>query len=235
MYPCIMAVHFSPEAPKFLRALKRNNDRVWFNDRKAVYERELKAPMLALIAELNERLLDFAPQHVRPPQKIAMRIYRDIRFSKDKHPYKTNVAAWWAREGLEKTSGGGYYFQIDGTELTIAAGAYMPERDQLLAIRRYIVDHHEELRSILTVKKLKAVMTDLDGLKLTRAPKGFAPDHPAIDLLLHRQWGVSATLPIEHALRPTLAKEIADRFRLATPLVDFLNTPLQPRSRKLIF
>lgn len=230
-----MAVHFSPEAPKFLRALKRNNDRIWFNDRKAIYERELKAPMLALIAELNERLLDFAPQHVRPPQKIAMRIYRDIRFAKDKRPYKNNVGAWWAREGLEKTSGGGYYFEINSTELTIAAGAYMPERDQLLAIRRHIVDHHEELRRILAVKKLKAVMTDLDGLRLTRAPKGFAPDHPALDLLLHRQWGVSATLPIEHALRPTLAKEIADRFRLATPLVDFLNTPLQPKPRKPIF
>src|ERR1700712_4358029 len=119
-----MAVHFSPEAPKFLRALKRNNDRIWFNDRKAIYERELKAPMLALIAELNERLLDFAPQHVRLPQKIAMRIYRDIRFAKDKRPYKNNVGAWWAREGLEKTSGGGFYFEINGTTLTIPARVY---------------------------------------------------------------------------------------------------------------
>ncbi|WP_263382657.1 DUF2461 domain-containing protein [Granulicella arctica] len=230
-----MAVHFSPEAPKFLRALKRNNDRNWFNDRKPLYERELKAPMLALIAEINEHLLDFAPHHVRPPQKVAMRIYRDIRFSPDKRPYKHNAGAWWARDGLEKTSGGGFYFEINGTELTIAAGAYMPERDQLLAIRRHIAEHHKELRSILAAKKLKAVLTEFDGLKLTRAPKGFPPDHPAIDLLLHRQWGVSATLPVEQALRPTLIKEIVSRFKLATPLVDFLNTPLQPKARKPLF
>ncbi len=235
-----MAVHFSPSAPKFLRALKRNNDREWFNARKALYERELKAPMLALIAEVNERLLDFAPQHVRPPQKIAMRIYRDIRFSPDKRPYKHNAAAWWAREGLQKTSGAGFYFEINGTEITIAAGAYMPEREQLLAIRRHLLEHHEEMRRILANRRLKAVLSEFDeegrgGRKLTRAPKGFPPDHPAIDLILHRQWGVSAMLPVANALRPTLAKEIADRFRLATPLIDFLNTPLQPKPRKPLF
>jgi uncharacterized protein (TIGR02453 family) len=230
-----MAVHFTPAAPKFLRALKRNNDRNWFNDRKPLYERELKAPLLALIAELNERMLDFAPHHVRPPQKIAMRIYRDIRFSTDKRPYKHNIAAWWAREGLEKTSGGGYYFEVNGEALTIAAGVYMPGREQLLAIRRHLLDHHEEYRRIVANKKFRAALTEFDGAKLTRAPKGFPSDHPALDLLLHRQWGVSAHLPVDRALRPTLVKDIVDRFRLAAPLVDLLNMPLQPRPKKPLF
>jgi uncharacterized protein (TIGR02453 family) len=230
-----MAVHFTPAAPRFLRALKRNNDRTWFAERKPLYERELKAPLLALIAEINEHMLDFAPFHVRPPQKIAMRIYRDIRFAKDKRPYKLNVAAWWAREGLEKTSGGGYYFEFNGEALTIAAGVYMPEREQLLAIRRYLLDHHEDYRRIVSGKKFRTALTEFDGIKLTRAPKGFPVDHPALDLLLHRQWGVSAQLPIERALLPTLAKDIADRFRLAAPLVDLLNTPIQPKPRKPLF
>src|SRR6202041_3599310 len=122
-----MGIHFSEDALKFLRGLKRHNDREWFAERKAVYERELKAPMLALIGEVNEAMAEFAPMHVRPPQKIMMRIYRDIRFSKNKQPYKTHVSAWWVRDGLEKTSGGGFYFHVSPEEVVIAAGAYMPE------------------------------------------------------------------------------------------------------------
>src|SRR5579875_2623877 len=87
-----MATHFSPEALKFLKGLKRNNNREWFQARKGIYERELKAPMLALVHEINEAMLRFAPENVQPPRKAMMRIYRDIRFSNDKRPYKTNVA-----------------------------------------------------------------------------------------------------------------------------------------------
>ena len=231
--------HFTPEALKFLRGLARHNDRTWFDDRKAIYERELKAPMLAVIAEINHHLTDFAPAHIRPPQKIMMRIYRDIRFSKSKLPYKTHIAAWWAREGLEKTSGGGFYLQIAATGITIAAGAYMPERDQLLSIRRHLLHHHAEFRSILASKKFKASMTEFDGLKLTRPPKGFPelsdPAHPALGYILHRQWGVSTALPADLALTPTLVKEVVARFRLAAPLVHFLNTPLTLRPRKPLF
>ncbi|NYF78580.1 DUF2461 domain-containing protein [Granulicella arctica] len=230
-----MPAHFTPEAFKFLRGLKRNNDRTWFNDRKHIYETQLKAPMLALITEINEHLLDFAPHHIRPAQKIMMRIYRDIRFSTDKRPYKLNVAAWWAREGLEKTSGGGYYLDLNNETITIAAGVYMPERDQLLAIRRHLLDHHEDFRRIVSNKKFKAAFNEFDGRKLTRAPKGFPTEHPALDLILHRQWGVSTHLPTGRALLPTLAKDIATHFRLAAPLVDLLNTPLTPKPRKPLF
>ncbi len=230
-----MAPHFSDTALKFLRGLKRNNDREWFDARKAVYEQELKAPMLAVITAINEAMLDFAPEHVRPPQKAMMRIYRDIRFSSDKSPYKTQVAAWWSRNGLEKTSGGGFYFHVSGTQVTVAAGVYMPEREQLLAIRRYLVEHHEELRSLLAGKKLRSVLNEFEGLKLTRPPKGFAPDDPAMDLILCRQWGVSATLPAETATKPTLIKEIVSRFRLAAPVVALLNAPLLPKARKPLF
>jgi uncharacterized protein (TIGR02453 family) len=221
---------FTSESLKFLRALKRNNDRVWFDARKAIYESALKAPMLGLIEEINHGLMELAPEYVRPPQKTMMRIYRDIRFSNDKRPYKNNVAAWWARAGLEKTSGGGFYFELNGSSLTIAAGCYMPEREQLFAIRSYLSadggNQHAELRKILAGKKLNALLTPFDGLKLTRAPKGFRPDDPAIDLLLCRQWGVSATLPAEEALKPSLGKQILERFRIALPLVKLLNTPL---------
>ena len=230
-----MAAHFSNEALKFLRGLKRNNDREWFAARKHVYEKELKEPMLALIAEINHAMLDFAPDNVQVPQKAIMRIYRDIRFSKDKRPYKIHQAAWWARHGLEKTSGGGFYFDVSGTEVTIAAGVFMPEREQLLAIRRHLVEHHAELRKLLAGRKLKAAMQQIDGQRLTRPPKGFAADNPAMDLLVCKQWGLSATLPAEHATTPSLVKDIVERFRLAAPVVALLNAPLVPKSRKPLF
>jgi len=230
-----MATYFSPEALKFLRGLKRNNDREWFQARKDVYERELKTPMLALVGEINEEMLRFAPENVRPPQKAMMRIYRDIRFSKDKRPYKTNVAAWWARTGLEKTSGGGYYFHLSPDEVVIAAGVYMPEREQLLAIRRHLVEHHAELRQILAGRKLRSLMQEFDGLRLSRPPKGFSADDPAMDLLLCRQWGVAAHLPPETATKPALLKEIVERFKAAAPMVDLLNAPLVPKPKRPLF
>jgi uncharacterized protein (TIGR02453 family) len=230
-----MGTYFSGDALKFLRGLKKNNDREWFGERKDVYERELKAPMLALIDEVNHAMLEFAPEHVRPAQKIMMRIYRDIRFSKDKRPYKHHVSAWWVRDGLQKTSGGGFYLQVSSTDVLVAAGVYMPEREQLLAIRRYLVDHHAEFRKIMAGKKLRSLMQETETMSLTRPPKGFAADHPAIDLLMCRQWGVSATLPIERATSPALLKDVVERFKVAAPMIALLNTPLLGKPKRPMF
>jgi uncharacterized protein (TIGR02453 family) len=221
-----MATHFTPEALTFLRSLTRHNDRDWFEPRKAIYERELKAPMLALIDEVNTAMVGFAPEHVRPAHKCLFRIYRDTRFSSDKRPYKTHVAAWWVRAGMEKTSGAGFYFHVSPTETVIAAGAYMPTPEQLLAIRRYLVDHHAELRALLSNRKLRAAMNEFDGKRLTRPPRGFSADSPALDLLLCRQWGVSATLPAQSATQASLLKEITKRFALAAPIVHLLNAAI---------
>lgn len=225
-----MPTHFSPQAIQFLRGLARNNRRDWFDARKAVYESELKSPLLALIQEINGDFADFAPQHIRPAQKCMFRIYRDTRFSADKTPYKKHISAWWARQGLEKKSGGGFYFHLSGKELVIAAGVYMPEREQLLAVRTHLLEHHEEFRRLSSARKLRRLMDEFDGLRLTRPPKGFPKDHRAIDLIACRQWGVSTTLPAETALQPTLRKEIVDRFRVAAPLIEFLNRPLTTQS-----
>jgi len=218
--------YFSEESLKFLRGLKRNNRRDWFDPRKPLFEATLKAPMLKVVEGVTSAMMDFSPEHVRPAAKCMMRIYRDTRFSNDKTPYKTQVAAWWSRHGLEKTSGGGFYMHVSAENLTIAAGVYMPERDQLMAIRTFLLDHHEELRRLLKDKKLLRLFTLDHGEMLTRPPKGFCADHPAIDLLRCRQWAVFARLPVEEALSPRLAKTVADHFRAAAPLVRLLNRPL---------
>jgi uncharacterized protein (TIGR02453 family) len=218
--------HFTPAALTFLRSLARHNDRAWFTPRKATFERELRLPMLALIEEINHAFAGFAPEHIRPPHKAIFRIYRDTRFSHDKRPYKNHVAAWWIRAGLEKTSGAGFYFSVSPKETVIAAGMYMPSPEQLLAVRRHLEVHHAELRKLLANRRLKASMNEFETNRLTRPPRGFCAESPAIDLILCRQWGVSATLPPEAALSPSLLKEITTRFRLAAPIVHFLNTPL---------
>jgi uncharacterized protein (TIGR02453 family) len=218
--------YFGAEAVKFLRGLKRNNNREWFEARRAVFENEVKKPMLAVIERVTDAMTDFAPAHVRPAQKAMMRIYRDTRFSSDKTPYKTHVSAWWTHAGLEKTSGGGYYFHFSPTEVVIAAGIYMPEREQLLAIRIQLLEKHAEFRRLLNGKKLRKVLDlDLDRSALTRPPKGFSADHPGIDLIKQQQWGVLARLSGETALGEGLVNEIVSRFRLAAPIVDFLNRP----------
>jgi uncharacterized protein (TIGR02453 family) len=218
--------YFSEAALKFLRDLSRNNRREWFDPRKPEFERLLRQPMLALIGAINDTMVGFAPAHMRPPQKCLMRIYRDTRFSSDKRPYKHHMAAWWSREGLEKTSGGGYYLHISSKEVVIAAGVYMPGREQLLAIRRFLLENHSQVRTLLEDKKLRRVMGSFEGMPLTRAPKGFPKEHPAMDLLRCRQWGVEATLGPEIALKREFAREVVKHFRLAAPLVDALNTPL---------
>lgn len=225
---------FSPAAQQFLRSLARNNRREWFNARKPVYEAELKRPMLELIGAINDDLAKHAPEMIVTPEKAMLRIYRDIRFSKNKQPYKTHIAAYFKPVGLCKTSGAGFYIHISAKEVFVGAGAYMPEREQLLAIRKYIADHHEELRKILREPKVRRLMGELEGAELTRVPKGFAKDHPAADLLRQQQWAVSATLPAKLAVSKELLPEITKRFRAAAPLVKFLNRPLCAEPRKSV-
>ena len=222
----MMATFFTPEAMKFLRGLARNNDREWFEARREVYERALKAPMLALVDEINAAMAEFAPEHVRPPHKVVMRIYRDIRFSPNKQPYKTHLAAWWARRGMEKTSGGGFYLQISPQQVMVAAGVYMPEREQMLTIRRWMSAHHESYRaSVKKLLKARGAGFELsdDAEALTRMPKGFAKDDPADELVRAKSWGVRSVLPAEAALETTLSREVVRRFRLVAPLIETLN------------
>ncbi|QMV18777.1 TIGR02453 family protein [Granulicella sp. 5B5] len=235
-------VFFTEETMKFLRGLKKNNDREWFEARRDVYERALKAPMLAFVEAINAKLVEFAPEHVRPANKITMRIYRDTRFSKNKAPYKTQLPAWWARRGMEKTSGGGYYMHINPQEVLVAAGVYMPEREQLLKIRTWMAENHAAYRKLLkTAMKGHGLSLSGDDA-LTRMPKGFAAEHPADELLRAKNWGVSVRLPAELALQPTLLSEVVKRMKAATPVVEALNGAIlagvderEGRPRKALF
>jgi uncharacterized protein (TIGR02453 family) len=229
--------YLRPEAITFLRNLAKHNDREWFQPRKAQFEAELKEPMLAIVRKVTGAMMDFAPAFVRPAEKCLFRIYRDTRFSNDKRPYKTHVAAWWSHQGLAKTSGAGYYFHVSPKEVIIAAGAYMPEKDQLAQIRHWLLDHHAEFRKLLQKPAVRRSFEEFEGNALTRPPKGFPADHPGMDLIRCRQWGLAATLAPAEALKKDFAGTIIRYFKIAAPVVDALNTPIAaaqaPRKRVL--
>jgi uncharacterized protein (TIGR02453 family) len=148
------------------------------------------------------------------------------------------VAAWWSHQGLEKTSGAGYYFHVSAEDVVIAAGAYMPEKDQLAQIRHWLLDHHEEFRKLLKTPSVKRTFEAFEGNALTRPPKGFPTDHPGMDLIRCRQWGLAASLPPKIALEKNFAATVVRYFRIAAPVVGALNTPIsaaQAPRKKILF
>ena len=228
---------FSPAALTFLRNLKRNNRRDWFQPRKEQYETLIKQPMMELAGCLNEEFARFAPAYVTPPQNVVYRIYRDTRFSKDKTPYKTHISAIFPRQTAVKRSGAVFYFHFTEKDLLVFAGVWAPEREELLAYRGLIQESHEELEQILSEKKLRRLTGGLQGEQLSRTPKGFAVDHPAEPLLRHTQWYLETVLDIKLLTTPRLLPELARRFEAMAPFVEFMNRPFaqKQKPKKMLF
>jgi uncharacterized protein (TIGR02453 family) len=210
----------------FFRSLKRNNRREWFQPRKHVFEQHVKEPMIELVTALNHDFAKFAPEYVSDPKKAIFRIYRDTRFSADKTPYKTHIAASFARRGGERLAAGGFYFSVSHDQIEVAGGIYHPAPETMLVVRNHIAEHHQDLRRLLADRKVRRLLGDLQGDALTRAPKGFDPAHPAINLIKMKDWILDTTLDPSLGTSPRLYKELADRFRAMTPLIEFLNRPL---------
>jgi uncharacterized protein (TIGR02453 family) len=215
---------FPPEALKFLRSLERNNRREWFQPRKEIFETKVKAPMVDLVEAINAGLPAFAPEHINDPKQAVYRIYRDTRFSPDKTPYKTHIAAIFPRRGLGRQSSAGFYVHLSTKSFGIAAGSYMPGPDELFAIRTWIAENHEALRK--AARGPEKLMGKLHGDSLTRAPKGFDPAHPAGDLIRMKSWLYWVELDTAIAESPKLLGEIMKRLRTATPVIDMLNAAL---------
>ncbi len=223
---------FPPDALSFLRALKRNNRREWFQPRKEKYEALIKAPMLEFVACLNEEFARFAPAYVTPPEKAVYRIYRDTRFSPDKTPYKTHIAAIFPRHSAIKREGAVFYLHFTEKELLAFGGVYGPDRDELLAYRTLLQESHEEFEAILNNKALRKLVGSLQGEQLTRVPKGFSADHPAEELLRQKQWYLESTLDIGVLTSPRLVPELAKRFEVMAPMVEFLNRPFAHKEKR---
>ena len=228
---------FPAEGMRFLADLKENNDREWFQPRKGVFDEFVKQPMLDLVRALQSGMMRFAPDYVADPGKTLYRIYRDVRFSKNKAPYKPHVASLFRRNGFGKDDGAGFFFLISPSVIEIVAGIYSPPPESLLAVRQHVADNAKEFRRICAKPKLVALMGGLRGEAGKRPPKGFDPKHPAIDLIKMKQYLFTASLDGNLATTPKLFPEILFRLEAMTPFVEFLNAPLLalPKTVKRFF
>ena len=221
---------FSKKTLAFLRALKRNNDREWFRARKADYEEHVRAPMVALLARLACDLPAFAPDVVSDPRVSLFRIYRDTRFSNDKRPLKTQIAAHFPSRRFPKGEGAGLYVEIAPQWVWIGGGIYMPSSGELRAIRDGIADDHRKFHRVVTAPAFRAAVGALTGEQLTRVPLGYAKDHPAADYLRHKQFIGGREYAAEFALGPRFYPELLSVFKGINPLVAFLNGAILTRT-----
>jgi uncharacterized protein (TIGR02453 family) len=217
---------FPSEGLKFLRSLKRHNNREWFQARKSLYEQVVKAPMEELVAALAEEFQVFAPEIIATPRKSLYRIYRDTRFSKDKSPYKTHVAASFPRKGLERHQGAGLYLHIAPTEVLVGGGVYMPASEDLNAIRNHIASNFREFRAIVESKGFRKLFNRVSGEQLSRVPRGFVTDHPAAEYLKYKQYLAARNFEPEMATTGEFYKAIVETFRGMMPFIRFLNAPI---------
>ncbi len=236
---------FSPDALKFLRGLKRKNEKPWFEEHRAAYEHTVKNPLRQLAEELDIRFATLAPEFVAPPKRALFRIHRDVRFSKDKSPYKTHAALWVfhrdAGRGVgrsigEAHGGAGFYFHLEPGASLVAAGYWMPPRPALNIIREKLAEEPRAIAKLVNapafVKRFKGLSDDEPGVRLTRVPRGFAPDHPAAEWLRFNSFTASRPLTDAEALSPKLVDAIMKDYAVLLPLVRWLNGALGHASAK---
>ncbi|MBU1297918.1 MAG: DUF2461 domain-containing protein [Bacteroidetes bacterium] len=213
---------FPKEGLGFLRKLKTNNNREWFAKHKHEYEEFVKLPMQSLVAVLRPLMHTFASDFVIDPRRSLFRIYRDARFSKNKLPYKTHVAAIFQPTHNWKDSAG-LYIHIEPGEAYLGGGMYMPSSEDLKKIRNAIANYPERFLSIIESKDFKKYFGALEGEKLQRVPQGFSPEHEMAVWLKMKQFFISYTMTEEECYKKSFVKKVVDVFEKMMPLVLFLN------------
>jgi uncharacterized protein (TIGR02453 family) len=207
---------------KFLKAVAKNNNRDWFEKNKPTYL-EAKDGFDDFLEALHKDMLKFDDGlSGMNPRKAAFRIYRDVRFSKDKRPYKTNMGAGFSAHGKMEQEPG-YYLHIEPGKSFIAGGLYMPSPENLAKIRQEIDYNAERFLKILNNKKFKSYYKGLDEWdKLKTMPKGYAKDHPHIELLKNKSFIVSHKFSDAEVVSKTFRKKVAEAAKLIKPMNDYL-------------
>ena len=225
---------FTSATLAFFRGLAHHNAKPWFEAHRADYEQHVVAPMRALIEEMDVRLARFAPEMTGDPRRSLFRIYRDVRFSKDKSPYKTNAGCWfWHRDAdprvgdRAEAGGAGFYFHLQPGKSFIGAGVWMPPRPLLVKLRDAIA---EDLRGFERVVEDPGFVRRFGGLDdeatLKRVPRGFAETHPAAQWLKYQSFVAGRSLTDRQIVSPRLGALLGENFTRLLPLVRWLNAAL---------
>ncbi len=216
---------FSAETLRFLRALKRNNDREWFRARRDRYDTHVREPMIRLIERLAVDFQRIAPEIVASPKTSLYRVYRDTRFSEDKTPLKIQASASFRWRGLDKGEGAGLYLEVHPQWVWMGGGFWAPPTPRLVRIREHIAMTWPEIDQIAKARALRRI-GPLHGDRLTRVPRGYPKNHPAAEYLKYRQFLVGREFPAEFATTRGFYPALLETYKAIMPLIRFLNEPL---------
>ena len=242
---------FPPAALDFLRGLAAHNEKPWFEAHRDEYEAAVRAPTLALVDEVDARLGALAPEFVGDRRRSVFRIFRDVRFSKDKRPYKTNAGCWFfhrdVRDGAPKDTGGGtgvaaavhggagFYFHLEPGASFCAGGIWMPPRPALALIRDRIAERPGELPAMVAAPEFARRFGALSReAMLVRTPRGYAADEATAEWLRYQSFTASQPLADDAATAPDLADRLVGAYAALLPLVRWLNLALglRPADRR---
>lgn len=201
---------------QFLKKIAKNNNREWFHKNKDLYKDandDMKVFLASLETEMNK--IDMIDK------TKLFRIYRDVRFSKDKTPYNSHFSMSFSRATSERR--GGYYLKVTPGGTRIACGFWNPEPKDLKLIRNHIAADDKSLRKILNAKKFKDCFGPLEGAQVKTSPKGFDKDHPAIDLLRYKQLIVTRAVPDKDICTEKFMKEIITTYKTVRPFFDYMS------------
>ena len=214
----------------FFRELKANNNRVWFEENKQRYRDSVQAPTSAFITAMAPRLAKISKHFVadpRPNGGSMFRIYRDVRFAKDKRPYKENAACHFRHALGKDVHVPGFYMHFAPDEVFFGGGLWMPPADALARIRGAIAEKSQAWKKVLTDKRFAGAFDGVSGDALTRPPRGFDPEHPFIADIKRKSFFAMREGNAKLAASPKLVDEVTETFVSATPLLKFLCTALE--------
>ncbi len=225
---------FPTAAFTFLKGLTEHNDREWFEARRDTYETALREPMKSLIEEMDSRLATFVPEITGTVKGSMFRIHRDVRFSKNKAPYKTNAASWFFHRDSKGTvgqdavhGGAGMYFHLEPRACFAGGGVWMPPSPVLKRVRASLDVGHEEFEAIVNAKPFRKLLGTMETeAMLKRMPRGYDPGHPAAVWLRYQSFTAGCALKQSDVTTAALADRLEEIFRTITPLVRWLNTAM---------
>jgi uncharacterized protein (TIGR02453 family) len=207
----------------FLKQIKKHNDRIWFADHKSQYEKAF-GELIVFADKLLDELKKHDDIETSNGKKSLFRIYNDVRFSKDKSPYKLNLGGGFRRATALRR--GGYYFHIQPGNSFVAGGFWGPNASDLNHIRQHIAADPEPLTEITSSKTFKKTFGTLQGEQVKTAPRGYTSDHPAIDLLRYKQFIIRRDFSDEEVLDKNFHKKVSDTFQHMRPFLDYMSEVL---------
>lgn len=216
---------FPGEFFTFFKKLKQNNNREWFTENKAAYEEFVVAPMQSFIVTLEPRLVGISPRFIASPKRVGgsmFRIHRDVRFAKDKRPYKERAACQFRHEAGKDAHAPGYYLHLSPEGIEVGAGVWLPPSDKLVKIRQRIADKPEQWQQVLDAAQIKTFSHGIEGESLVRPPKGFSADVTHLSDIKKKSFIVMQGLSVEQAKSADFVSDVADVYDRAAPLMRFL-------------